>query len=130
MNIGIDIEEIKRFQKLIKDKKFVERIFSENEIKYCSSKKNAAQHYAVRFAGKEAVWKAVNKRKKITVTDISFKNSVTGKPEVYIKRKKVPYIDISFSHNKTTVVAVAVAKKQKIRGFEDWMIGRLEVNRI
>lgn len=111
MNIGIDIEEIKRFQKLIKDKKFVERIFSENEIKYCSSKKNAAQHYAVRFAGKEAVWKAVNKRKKITVTDISFKNSVTGKPEVYIKGKKVPYIDISFSHNKTTVVAVAVAKK-------------------
>lgn len=111
MNIGIDIEEIKRFQKLLKDKKFIEKIFSKDEIKYCSSKKNFVQHYAVRFAGKEAVWKAINKSKKLTITDISFKNSVLGKPEVFIKGKKVSYIDISFSHNKSTVVAVAISSK-------------------
>lgn len=107
MNIGIDIEEIKRFNKLIKDKKFIKRIFSEDEIKYCSSKKNSIQHYAVRFAGKEAVWKALN-NSKIQITDISFKNSVLGKPEVYIKNKKKKNIEISFSHSKTTVVAVAL----------------------
>ena len=112
MNIGIDIEEIKRFQKLLKDKNFIERVFSRDEIEYCSSKKkNAVQHFAVRFAGKEAVWKAINKSKKLVITDISFKNSVLGKPEVYIKGKKASYIDISFSHNKTTVVAVAVSSK-------------------
>ena len=112
MNIGIDIEEIKRFQKLLKNKSFIERVFSKDEINYClSNKKNSLQHFAVRFAGKEAVWKAINKSKKIVITDISFKNSIIGKPEVYIKGKKVSYIDVSFSHNKTTVVAVAVAKK-------------------
>jgi holo-[acyl-carrier protein] synthase len=111
MNIGIDIEEIKRFQKLLKDKNFIKRLFSKDEIDYCSSKKNAVQHYAVRFAGKEAVWKAINKSKKIVITDISFKNSVLGKPEVFIKDKKVSYIDVSFSHNKTTVIAVAISSK-------------------
>jgi holo-[acyl-carrier protein] synthase len=111
MNIGIDIEEIKRFQKLLKDKNFIERVFSKDEIEYCSSKKNSIQHYAVRFAGKEAIWKAINKSKKLVITDISFKNNKAGKPEVYIKGKKVSYIDISFSHNKTTVVAVAVSTK-------------------
>ena len=112
MNIGIDIEEIKRFQKLSKDKKFIERIFSKDEISYClSTKKNSIQHFAVRFAGKEAVWKAINKSKKLVISDISFKNSILGKPEVYIKGKKISYIDISFSHNKTTVVAVAISSK-------------------
>lgn len=112
MNIGIDIEEIKRFQKLLKDNKFINRIFSKDEIEYCLSKrKNAVQHFAVRFAGKEAVWKAINKSNKLTITDISFKNSDLGKPEVFIKGKKVSYIDISFSHNKYTVVAVAISSK-------------------
>ncbi len=111
MNIGVDIEEIKRFQKLLKNKNFIKRLFSKDEIDYCSSKKNAVQHYAVRFAGKEAVWKAINKSKKIVITDISFKNSVLGKPEVFIKGKKVSYIDVSFSHNRTTVIAVAISKK-------------------
>ena len=111
MNIGVDIEEIKRFQKLLKDKNFIKRLFSKDEIIYCSSKKNPVQHYAVRFAGKEAVWKAINKSKKTVITDISFKNSVLGKPEVFIKGKKVSYIDVSFSHNKTTVIAVAISKK-------------------
>ncbi|MBO7612100.1 MAG: 4'-phosphopantetheinyl transferase superfamily protein [Elusimicrobia bacterium] len=112
MNIGIDIEEIKRFQKFLKDKTFIERVFSKDEIAYCSSKKkNSVQHFAVRFAGKEAVWKAINKSKKLVITDVSFKNNKLGKPEVYIKGKKVSYIDISFSHNRTTVVAVAVSSK-------------------
>lgn len=111
MNIGIDIEEIKRFQKLLKDKNFIERIFSKNEIAYClSKKKNSIQHFAVRFAGKEAVWKALD-NSKITITDISFKNSISGKPLVYIKNKIKRNIEVSFSHNKTTVVAVAISIK-------------------
>lgn len=112
MNIGIDIEEIKRFQKSFKDKNFIERIFSKDEIAYClSKKKNSAQHFAVRYAGKEAVWKAINNSKKLIITDISFKNAGSGKPEVYIKGKKVSYINVSFSHNRTTVVAVAISSK-------------------
>ena len=108
MKIGIDIEEIKRFSKNIKSKNFINRIFSQDEIKYClSKKKNSVQHFAVRFAGKEAVWKALN-NPKIKITDISFKNSISGKPVTYIKNKKNINIEVSFSHNITTVVAVAI----------------------
>lgn len=112
MRIGIDIEELKRFSKLVKDKAFLKKIFSQDEIDYCLSKKSSTQHFAVRFAGKEAVWKALSSTKTVPITAISFKNIDNGKPEVYIKNKKVPYIDISFSHTKNTVVAVAISSKQ------------------
>jgi holo-[acyl-carrier protein] synthase len=111
MKIGIDIEEVKRFSKLVKDTAFLKRVFSQNEIDYCMSKKNLSQHFAVRFAGKEAVWKAINSKKNVSITDISFKNIDSGKPEVYIKNKKASDIDISFSHTKNTVVAVAIVSE-------------------
>lgn len=111
MKIGIDIEEVKRFSKLIKDKSFLKRVFSKEEIDYCLSKKKSAQHFAVRFAAKEAVWKAVNHQKNIVITDIYIKNEESGKPQVYIKNKKVTYIDVSLSHTTNIVVAVAVSSK-------------------
>jgi holo-[acyl-carrier protein] synthase len=109
MNIGIDIEEVERFNKYVKDKSFLERVFSEEEISYSLPKKNAAQHLAARFAAKEAVWKAINsKNKKFIITDISIKNTKDGKPQVYIKNKKYTKIDISLSHTKKYVAAVAI----------------------
>ncbi len=111
MKIGIDVEEIKRFSKLVKNQAFVKRIFSENEIKYCSSKKDSIRHFAVRFAGKEAVWKVLPRKKNITITSISFKNDGSGKPEVFIDGKKTPHIDVSFSHSENTAVAVALYLK-------------------
>ena len=107
MKIGIDIEEVKRFKSLIKNKAFLTRVFSQQEIDYCLSKKNAIEHFAVRFSGKEAVWKALN-NSKIQITSISFKNLKNGNPVVFINNKKVSNIQVSFSHTKTTVVAVAV----------------------
>jgi holo-[acyl-carrier protein] synthase len=111
MKIGIDIEEVKRFSKLIKDKTFLKRVFSKEEIDYCLSKKQSAQHFAVRFAAKEAVWKAVNHQKNVVITDIYIKNENSGKPQVFIKNKKVSYIDVSLSHTGNIVVAVAVSSK-------------------
>lgn len=107
MKIGIDIEEVKRFKSLIKNKAFLSRVFSSEEIKYCSSKKNAVEHFAVRFCGKEAVWKALS-NSKIQITSVSFQNLKSGKPIVLINKKKNPNIQVSFSHTKTTVVAVAI----------------------
>lgn len=61
--IGIDIVEIKRVRKLIKQygPKFLERTFTKKEIQYCQNKPNPAQHYAGRFAVKEALIKALGK---------------------------------------------------------------------
>jgi holo-[acyl-carrier protein] synthase len=59
MKIGIDLVHIPEIEHAIKKRsRFATRFFSEEEIKYCESKPNPAQHYAARFAAKEAYIKA------------------------------------------------------------------------
>jgi holo-[acyl-carrier protein] synthase len=109
MNIGFDIEEIKRFSKYVKDKKYIERVFSKEEALYCLSKKNAPQHLAARFAAKEAIWKALSsKNKKLIIADVSIQNSKDGKPQVYIKNKINKKIEVSLSHTDKYAAAVAI----------------------
>ncbi|MDR1941696.1 MAG: holo-ACP synthase [Endomicrobium sp.] len=109
MNIGIDIEEVKRFDKYAKDEDHLKKLFSKDEISYCMSKKYPQQHFAARFAAKEAVWKALNRsNKKLLITDISVKNNLSGVPEVYIKNKKQKNVKISLSHTKTYAAAAAI----------------------
>jgi holo-[acyl-carrier protein] synthase len=61
-NIGVDMVEIARFQQLKyqSNKQFYTRVFTPNEIKYCLSFSCPEPHFATNFAGKEAVYKAVN----------------------------------------------------------------------
>ncbi|MDR0618256.1 MAG: holo-ACP synthase [Endomicrobium sp.] len=107
--IGVDIEEVKRFNKYLKNSKIIKRIFSQEEIDYSYSKKNVPQHLAVRFSAKEAVWKALgNKNKEIAITDIKIINNKYGKPEVFIKNKKSTKMELSISHTNKYVVAVAI----------------------
>ncbi len=60
--IGTDIEEIARFDKLdrVEHKRFLERIYSEDELAYCYSRHSPAQHLAARFCAKESVIKALS----------------------------------------------------------------------
>jgi len=109
MQIGIDIVEVSRIAKLIKSKQFLKRVFTAQEIAYCSAKKNKAQHFAVRFAAKEAVYKALGQAE-LALTDIGVKNLPSGKPEVYIRGKRKPRMAISLTH--TDAYAAAVAIKQ------------------
>jgi holo-[acyl-carrier protein] synthase len=110
---GIDIVEIRRIARLVRNRRFCERVFSPKEISYCSSKKNPGQHYAVRFAAKEAVWKALGK-KGITHKDISIRNSPEGKPELILParlKNLEKRISVSLSHTGEYAVAVAVFNK-------------------
>ena len=110
MNIGIDIEEVKRFKKYESDIERLEKMFSKEEIKYCLSKTYPAQHLAARFAAKEAVWKALNSEiKNLIVLDISIKNLKSGQPQVYIKGKKQNKILLSLTHTKNYAAAAAVS---------------------
>lgn len=61
---GTDIIEIDRVKKAIEDnKKFLEEVYNKKEIEYCEGRKSAKyQHYAARFAAKEAIFKAVSNR--------------------------------------------------------------------
>lgn len=112
---GVDIIEIGRIKKtILTNKRFLEKVYTPTEIAYCNSKKNKWQHFAVRFAAKEAVWKALGK-KNIWHRDISVKNTEDGKPEVILSKKYrnlEKKISLSLSHTEDYAVAVAVFNKK------------------
>ena len=114
---GTDIIEIHRIKQCIEDEKtgkmFVERIYTQNEIKYCESKKNQKyQHYAARFAAKEAAFKAISEqiedKYSITWKNIEIINNNQGKPKINfidINLKNIVDLDLSISHCKEYAVA-------------------------
>ncbi len=122
--IGVDIIEIDRIKNSIEKfgKAFTEKIFTSVEIEYCESKKNKVQHYAARFAAKEAVIKAMSKDQPqgFKWTDIEIFNELNGMPGVKLFGKflqilgddKEIKISISHSHNYVTSFAV-LHKKEK-----------------
>ncbi|MBI5573466.1 MAG: holo-ACP synthase [Elusimicrobia bacterium] len=108
---GVDIIEIGRIKKIIlTSKRFLKKVYTPTEIAYCNSKKNKWQHFAVRFAAKEAVWKALGK-KDIWHRDISVKNTDAGKPEIVLSKKYKNLekkISLSLSHTDDYAVAFAI----------------------
>ncbi len=109
--LGIDIVEIKRVARLAKNsKRFLKRIFSDEEIRYCRDKKKKWQHFAVRFAAKEAVWKAVG-RAGLNLKDISVRRSPAGRPSVVLEGRPAPNIQISLTHTESYAAAVAMYLK-------------------
>ncbi len=112
---GVDIIEVKRIQESIESlgDKILNRIYTQKEIEYCSSKKNVQyQHFAARFAAKEAIFKAiselVNNKYNIPWKNIEIINNENGKPEVNFIGVDLPdilSIDVSLSHLKEYAVA-------------------------
>ena len=115
---GTDIIEIDRIKKCIErsNDRFKERVYTEKEITYCESKNNQKyQHYAARFAGKEAVFKALSKyidnKFEISWKDAEIRNDETGRPKVTIYHdisRKIEKIDISMSHCKQYAIATVI----------------------
>ncbi|MFQ3675482.1 MAG: holo-ACP synthase [Endomicrobiia bacterium] len=113
--IGIDIIDIKRIKRLIKNKNFLNRVFSKEEIQYCEKKVNKHEHYAARFAAKESVWKSLSGEYKIALKNIVVQNINNGKPVVKLKNIKVKKLkrlkfEVSLSHTKEYAVAVAIVR--------------------
>ena len=112
MNIkcGTDIIEISRVKQSIETigDTFLNKIYTEKEIEYCESKgKQKYQHYAARFAAKEAAFKAISVMLKdkyeLDWKDYEVSNDETGKPHMNISKIDKEYIqdiDISLSHCK------------------------------
>lgn len=117
MNIscGTDIIEIDRIKQSIEryEEKFKTNIYTENEVEYCESHKGQRfQHYAARFAAKEAIFKAISKKipTNYSWTDLEIINDEIGKPEVILKVDipEIQSIDISMSHCKEYAIATVV----------------------
>lgn len=116
--IGIDMIEVERVQdKIVNKPGFRELIFSENEISYCESKKNKFEHYAARFAAKEAFLKAIGTgwTNEIAFNEIEIKNDVNGKPEILLSgTAAVLHTDkilVSLSHLKSMATAIVIIEK-------------------
>lgn len=115
---GTDIIEIERIKESIESlgEKFLKKVFTQNEIRYCESKKvQKYQHYAARFAAKEAIFKAISEsipdKFELSWCDYEVINDGTGKPIVKINgfdMSNIDCIDLSISHCKQYAVATVV----------------------
>ena len=115
---GTDIIEIERVKEAIErsGNRFINEIYTESEIKYCESKKNSKyEHYAARFAVKEAVFKAVSiflkEKFEISWKNAEVINNESGKPKVNfigISFPQIKSMDISISHCKQYATANVV----------------------
>lgn len=121
LGIGTDIIECERIEGML-DKHgntFLSRVYTPQEIAYCSQRKAAIQHYAGRWAAKEAVLKALGTgwAHGIQWTDVEVVNEVGGKPKIVLsgmaqhmcQRQGIREILISISHCKSYAVAHATA---------------------
>jgi holo-[acyl-carrier protein] synthase len=94
IGIGIDILEVARVQKVVeRNTRFLDRVFTEEEVQYSLPKKNKYQHLAARFAAKEAFFKAIGKR--ISWTDVEVRNDPSGQPKLFVHAKE----DFGFSRS-------------------------------
>ena len=103
LGIGVDIVENSRISKLLKNKLFIERIFSNSEILIANKTKDKEGYYAKRFAAKEAFAKSVGTgfRDDFNFKDISIVNNKIGKPSFVINEKKysVAYVILQKNEN-------------------------------
>ena len=122
---GVDIVEIFRMRDAI-DKwgeAFLTKIFTSREIKYSNSKRFSHQHFAARFAAKEAVVKAFGEARKhpLNWTEIEVLNDKEGKPVIEFhnaalklkKAKKISDVIVSLSHSKNYAIANAILLRKR-----------------
>ncbi len=108
--IGIDIVSNTRFKELpyLTNEKFYKKIFEQSEIDYCLKFKNSEEHFAGKFAIKEAVIKSIKEKIQFLDILIDYSNS---KPQVSLTNNLSYQFLISVSHEKSCTIAVVISEK-------------------
>lgn len=110
IGIGVDLVDVKRFESIIFrwQHKFLKRVFTDTEIRYCNTKKHPAQRFATRFAAKEAFIKALfpKEQEGISYRDIEIGEkdqrpviNLTGKVSELAARRKISKMHLMLSHD-------------------------------
>jgi len=122
LGTGTDIVECLRIAQMIErhGELFINRVYTDAEIEYCSARKAATQHYAGRWAAKEAVLKALGTgwRRGISWRDIEIRNDRHGAPTVTLRagardvmeRAAIKRLHVSISHCRGYAVAYVIAE--------------------
>ncbi len=124
--IGVDMLEIARMERVIKRRpSFLKRVFTDEERAYCDSCARPAEHYAARFAAREAVLKALGTgfSEGISFKDVSVTNDEWGKPIAVLSgraaevaaERGVQEVALSLSHTRDVAVANAVLVTEDVR---------------
>ena len=117
--IGTDIADVRRFAKWVENPDLIERFFNRREIKTSGSRQKLQEHYASRFAVKEAFSKALGTGVSgFELADVYVGHNEEGKPELCLERRaaslvemrcgKTVRISVSLSHEKEYTVAFVV----------------------
>lgn len=127
---GVDLIECDRIAHMIDrhGQRFLERVYTEGERHYCQSKSRSIEHYAGRFAAKEAILKAlaVGWRGGVAWTDMDIRRTTSGSPEVALTghtlqiatRMGVTTVQISITHTQHYAMASAVAVGDPLKADE------------
>jgi holo-[acyl-carrier protein] synthase len=117
VTVGVDLIEIERISRALERyPTFRERCFTAAERAYCDSRKNPAQHYAARFAGKEAVGKALGfgVARAFAWLDVEIAGRpkpdvrLSGRVAAWAERRGAGAIDLSMTHSRGLAAAVCV----------------------
>ena len=115
--VGIDIIEIARIGDALSrwDNKFRKMVFTASEIEFCEARSNPVQHYAARFAAKEAVAKALKSSKTVFLkwTDVEIVSYENGAPTIILHGEAESLfndskLSLSLSHSVNSAIAVAI----------------------
>ncbi|MCL4475663.1 MAG: holo-ACP synthase [Nitrospirae bacterium] len=119
--IGIDIIKVERMKEAVErwGERFLQRVFTGNEISYCYGKKNPYLSLSVRFAAKEAMIKALGLRGSVTFRDIEILNDAHGKPAILargeldsaLRRNSIRHSHLSLSHERDYGIAFVVLER-------------------
>ena len=121
VGIGTDIVECLRIGRMIQQhgELFLTRVYTEREIRYCQARKHATEHFAGRWAAKEAVLKCLGTgwRRGICWTDLEVRNDASGKPLVMLcgaardlaEQQRISDILLTLSHCRAYATAYTIA---------------------
>jgi holo-[acyl-carrier protein] synthase len=121
--IGTDIVEISRFERFLREgnTSLIERLFTQGERDYCAVRRRSAQHYALRFAAKEAFLKALGTglRDGLSWQQVEVFNDHLGKPGLNLSGRAAELysaeglgrIFVSLSHDGNCAVAMVVLER-------------------
>jgi len=119
---GIDLIEISRINQSIKNKNFIDRIYSKSEIQKARSLKIKSSYFAKRFAAKEAFSKAIGTgiSEGISFKEITIVNNIKGKPiiklsgktkNIVLKKIKKAKMHLSLSDEKKYAIAMVIIEQ-------------------
>lgn len=124
VGIGTDIAECARIEKMIEKHgaHFVDHVYTPSEVKYCEEKKRSQEHFAGRWAAKEAVLKALGTGWSVGISwkDVEIQNDLSGKPRIVLsgealcvaQKQGIDDVLISISHCSSHAIAYAIAVKK------------------